>query len=355
MKNLVIGQATDTLKNTHTITDIYEGFAAIESQESDFIFLNLLDISLNDDQINRLEKVLQTTKTPILILSNQVQIQTIKKAGNIKICEENIDSKKIQKFRKKLIRFQNSKSFLRLIFKNKYKIIIGSFVLLLALEPLFKIIHFNFMTRLDLIEPITDMKNIPKLLEFWLLFPLGAFALYKRNLYSITIFSLFHLYSKLNIFKSKHSNSYLIDHNEYSLYCLIGLNLCLLIYIAKFRKSYRPIKKEQFRQSKRHFIEARSSLKINGIKSEVLITNISDTGAMIKINQVVLKKSHLKLCIQEQYIECTLAREINFDLKSHTYTYGVKFNFSNEIEKSTLFNFIKTQELRFSKENKNAA
>ena len=351
MLNLVIGHPTTALENTHTIKDIFEGLGSIELKDPLFILINLQEESIHESDISRLEVLLKNKKTPTLVLTNQENLAHLNKLSFVKVLPSQLDNKKIRKVRKSLLRFTTFRNSSLWIIRNKYSILSTLLISTFFLEPIIKILYFKYRNQVSFSATFTQLLNltdIPQALQFWLLFPLCALALKKASWYRIICFSIFHLYTQLNLFKSKHTDHvYLIKQPEAFLNALILINLTIILFklLPKNLSPFKNIKEEIFRKSNRIKTSLKTNIEINKISSPVSLIDLSITGALISIDHKILDISKLKLKINNTFIDCTVARKVLNDIDG-IYTYGLKFKLKNKKDQLEVSNFIQVMRHR---------
>ena len=351
MLNLVIGHPSSALENTHTIKDIFEGLGSIEVKDPLFILINLQEETISESDISRVEILLKNKKIPTLILSNQKSLAGLNKLSLVKVLPAQLDDKKIRSVRKNLLRFTSFRNTLLWITKNKYQILSSVLVGAFLVEPIIKVFYFQFENRLSLsstLSQLTKLVDVPQALQFWLLFPLCALTIKKSSWYRLICFSSFHLYTHLNLFKSKNiDHVYLIKQPEVLLNALIFINLAIIILkvLPKHLNPFKNSKEEIFRKSNRLKTTLKTNIEINKISSPVSLIDLSETGALISINQKVLDISKLKLKINNTLIDCTVAREVLNDIDG-IYTYGLKFQLNNKKDQLDVSNFIQVMKHR---------
>lgn len=351
MRNLVIGDSISTLSDTHSIFDLYQGLVYLTENDVKSVVINVSDELLKEMDILAILNLIKSKKVPGLIISDKEEFKVFKRFDYISVISTDASHQYIYNRHIEVLDYKSLLNQLSLISKQKRTIPFYLLGTLLLMEPIIKILYFKYNTGFGfdiVLSTVLSLDDPLKIFEFWFLFPIAGFALFRQSAYSLFVFCGVYFYSMYIYFTyEKFSWPYVQETPHLSANLLLLFNSVLLIYflMPENLKPFSNKTKLAFRKSQRMSTMFDSILKYDKENFAATIVNISSSGVMISLDKELEENRYMELIIGSSAIKCMFVREINSE-KDKTYNYGLKFVFRDRDEKRYLKDYISSLNMK---------
>jgi len=210
--------------------------------------------------------------------------------------------------------------------------------LLHLIEPLTKVVYLRIVSDfsfLEVLHNIFSIRNPIKIFEFWLLFPIGGFALLSIRKWSLPVFFTVQFYSiYTHLLYQKFTWPYVSETPLYSSMFLLVFNIGIMIYflLPEVRRPFFDRKVRWWEPKTRFKIKIPCTLFIQETleSKECDIFNISQTGAFISSGWGLRELEKITLRFKFMNLHFSLAgKVVNTHSVDGTEGFGVKFNYQS--------------------------
>ena len=353
MSELLIGESLTGLERGAHARDLYHGLSLLEKKHYQLVAFNLGELSLGAKDLERIFALLEKKQVCALFVSSSEKIKS--KADESERMEFVPPDLKEELLADALLKLRKLNSLdKQLVNLSKQKRSLPFYLLGAALfaEPVLKVAYLKIQTGFDLgqvLGIVTSIESPMKVFEFWFLFPLAGLALVRTAWWSLFVFLGTHVYSLYAHFAyEKFSWPYVQDSPHVSSYLLLLLNTVLFLYFLfpENRKPFMRKTKEIFRGAKRIALNQQVILRVGDKNGEAMMSNISETGALIRTDEHFEIKDSLEVEVEiggeMKVFEAVVVRELSPAGRRNdgSREYGIKFTFKKRAQRRLVQNFV---------------
>ena len=350
VKRLSLQMASMDIEETQDLQE----FLVLLNQKNKFEYVVFDMDSLDFNQFKRVYQLIYRHQVPCLIIGEDTSI--------LHQLSHDFDCKLLTYLPKAILESMYTDSVLKLIRKNsslnQFKSRVQSFslqkkpkglvplALLLASEPLMKILYLKFSTGFSwdtIIRVITSIEGVMANFEFWFLFPLAAYALFSIRSWSFAFFTLLQAYALVSYFTYQQFTwPHVSETPHISTSFLLFLNSLLVGYFLtpENRRPYWNKMCQLWRDSSRFATKIPTTLNAH---EQTTITNISKTGAYLTSDQSINVGDNMQLTMsmgsRDIQVNAKVRRTQSTAHEAYQ-GYGVEFVKLEKEERDFIHNYI---------------
>lgn len=221
----------------------------------------------------------------------------------------------------------------------------------LILEPLIRLILMSIEKDFTILQIFkhTIVLSPVDIFKFWFLFPLSGILLLSYKFYAYIIFMLLQLYSLFfHLNYEEYTWPYLSKYPSTAALVLLTINIFITVYLL-FPDSREPFVNRKLRwweTPSRVLINLKSLIMSEGVESQMMIKDISQSGASIMMDRELMNDLIIKVKFsinsQDFDLDAKVVRLIDHEEETNQFFYGVNFQNMN------YFTRLKLQVLLFN-------
>ncbi|MCO4753938.1 MAG: PilZ domain-containing protein [Bacteriovoracaceae bacterium] len=349
MVELYVGKPIEQIQAQRYEQALFHGMSLIEKRNYSLVVLNLSELCLEQDEIERIFLLLAKKSTPALIISSDGRMTEYDKLEYVEVIGEDLIDELFDDSIAKLKKLTAIDKQITNLSKQRRTLPFYVLSAFLLLEPIIKTIYlkihtsFSFETVMGI---VLSIESPVKVFEYWLLFPLAGFALARTAWWSLFVFLGTHVYSLYaHIFYDEFSWPYVQKSPHISSNLLLFLNTALLLYflIPENRKPFIRKTKEIFRGSERRSLNQMACIKVGERQFDAELRDISETGVLI----TSLESLELDECVEVlldtpsgyRWINAVVVRSVGSDGRFKSF--GLRFSFKKRSQRKSVRSIIR--------------
>jgi len=352
MIELYIGSPIEGISAGNLEPDIYRGLARLEKERPKLVVINLSEINLMSEEVDRVIKVLMLHKTPSILICDDEILEQYDKIEHIEVVRRALIDELFEDSVGRLEKLNGLDKQITKISTQKRGLAFYLLSGLLIMEPLLKTAYLKFITGFSfetVFEIILSIESPIKIFEYWMLFPLAGFALAKTAWWSIFVFVGTHLYSLYaHIAYDQFSWPYVQETPHISSNLLLVLNSAIVLYFLtpEHRRPFIKKAKQVFRANERIKLDKKIEVRVGEHQCSGCLVDISQGGALLRIEKELKLGESIELEFKEEELKgpfkAIVVRGIDSDGDGKLY--GLKFEFSRRSQRKSLNWYIQEVE-----------